>query len=144
MKKTILFILVLCSNSFSKEDFQGKLGEHESVEESKENSHDPIILSFGKNLDILNDLMSKIISRDQLFNIPMEKPISIPKWRRFSGKFSQIEQGTDETTFGINSKNEIFLLKNKKWVRFPGKVRNLCLSDAKNIWGIGEHGQIYK
>ena len=135
---------MVCSISFAQENISGKLGEQESAEYSQETIQDPIILSFGKNLEILNNLMSNIISRDQLFNIPMEKPISIPKWRRYSGNFSQIEQGTDETTFGINSKNEIFLLKKNKWVRFPGKVRNLCLSDEKNIWGIGERGQIYR
>ncbi len=142
VKKGIFSILIFCSITFAEEDFLGRLGEQKEIKEIT--TEDPIILSFGKNLEILNDLMSKIISRDQLFNIPMEKPVSIPKWKPFPGRFSQIEQGADQTTFGINSKNEIFLLKNEKWLRYPGKVRNLCLTDAKNVWGVGERGQIYR
>lgn len=142
MEKLIFFILFFSFQSFAQEHFDRKLGEQEEALKSDE--VDPIILSFGESLKILDQIMSKIISRDQFFAIPLQNPISIPKWKRFSGRFSQIEVGEDGTTFGITSKNEIYLLKDKKWLRYPGKVKNLCISNTENIWGIGETEQIYK
>lgn len=140
MKNPILFILVLCSVSFA----QGKLGEQESFEANESNNSDPIIFSFEKDLKPLNEIMSKILSSDQLFSTPIEKPIAIPKWKRFPGRLSQIQIGGDETTFGIDSKKQIFIFKNQKWLRFPGTLQNICVADAKTVWGVGEKGQIFK
>jgi hypothetical protein len=140
VKNPIIFILVLCSVSFA----QGKLGEQESFEGNEGTIDDPIIFSFEKDLKSLNEIMSKILSSNQLFNFPLEKPVAIPKWKRLPGRLSQIQVGEDETTFGIDSKNQIFVFKNQKWLRFPGKVHNLSVADAKNVWGLGENGQIFK
>ena len=144
MKISIFVILISSSLSLAQEDYRGKLGEQEILEDETAISGDPILFSLEKNLNILNEVMSKIASSNQLFSIPLEKPISIPKWKRFPGRFSQIEIGEDKTLFGINYKNEIFIFENKKWMRFPGKIKNLCLTQANNVWGVGEKGQIYK
>lgn len=144
VKVLIFFLIILSSISSAQESYKSRLGEQESTEGIEVFNSDPVIFSMEKDLKILNEIMSKILTSDQLYNVPLEKPIAIPKWKRIPGRLSQIEVGEDGTTFGINSKNEIFIFKNQKWLRFSGKVRNLCVVDSRNVWGIGEQGQIFR
>ncbi len=141
MFKIFFLSIIFYQICFAQDDLNKKLGEQEEIEKTEE--LDPIINSLGKNFKFLNNLMAQLISKDQIFAIPLKNPISIPKWKPFPGKFEQIAIGEDKTAFGLTNKNEIYLFKERKWLRFPGTAKSICVRDINNIWALGNTDQIY-